>query len=125
MTNNLFIIRRISDLDHYLPFARSISSIKKYTESYFIFIGNDISLKSLRSDKRYKILKYLNFHSKNNNILNSFFLFEKFIIKITPKKITNILINSLRFIYSFIFRLRIYLLIFFFKTQKYIFRYIL
>ena len=118
MTNNLFIIRRISDLDHYLPFARSISTIKKYTESYFIFIGNDISLKSLRSDKRYKILKYLNFHSKNNNILNSYFFFEKFIIKISPKKITNILINSLRFIYSFIFRLRIYLLIFFLKPKN-------
>jgi len=58
---------------------KSFSTIKKYTESYFIFIGNDISLKSLRSDKRYKILKYLNFHSKNNNILNSYGkIFKKF-----------------------------------------------
>ena len=118
MTNNLYIIRRISDLDHYLPFARSINTIKKFKKSYFIFIGNDISLKSVRSDKRYKILKYLKFHSKNNNILNSYFFFEKFTLKILPKKITNRLINSLRFIYSFIFKLRIYLSIFFLKPKN-------
>lgn len=118
MTKNFYIIRRISDLDHYLPFAKSISSINKYTESYFIFIGSDISLKSLRSDKRYKIIKYLNFHSININLLNSYFFFENFLLIIKPKKITNISINSLRLIYNFIFRLRIYLSIFFLKPKN-------